>query len=237
MKLKRIEQTSRVELAADRIRALIENGSFAPGTRIPSEPELAEKLGVSRPVLREAIGRLKSVGLLDVRHGSGTFVGTGDSLPASVKLLRTALAFSPRDLQTVAEFRRGIEQVAVRSAAVKATPEQIAELKKLCEDMDRYEVNSLESMRIDYQFHQKIVDICGNALMSNVMSVLFEFMVGGMVQTIKPMKIGTRGQGHRPILDAIEMHDPDAAENAMREHMNLLDQRLKEVLSTGVKTS
>jgi GntR family transcriptional repressor for pyruvate dehydrogenase complex len=228
MKLKPIEQISRVETVANRIRSLIEDGTLSPGERMPSEPEMAERLGVSRAVLREAIGQLKSVGLLDVQHGRGTFVGSGKSLAASAQLLRTALAFSPRDLKTVAEFRCALELEAVRRAAQRCSDEDITELRKLCDEMDSTDANSLESMRADFKFHLKIVAICQNPLMTNVMEVLYEFVVGGMVQTVKPPAQGMRGQGHKKIVDAIATRDPAIAEAAMRKHMNLLEERLTE---------
>ena len=228
MKLKPIEQTSRVDTVANRIRGLIENGTLSPGERMPSEPEMAERLGVSRAVLREAIGRLKSVGLLDVQHGRGTFVGSQKSLAASAQLLRTALAFSPRDLKTVAEFRCALELEAVRRAAQRTTDEDVEELYKLCDEMDSTNINSLESMRADFRFHLKIIGIAGNPLMTNVMEVLYEFVVGGMVQTVKPPESGMRGKGHRGIVDAIATRDPQIAEAAMRKHMNLLETRLTE---------
>jgi GntR family transcriptional repressor for pyruvate dehydrogenase complex len=229
-------QPSLVETIVQRIRGLIEEGALAPGERIPSEPELAGRFQVSRTVLREAIGRLESIGLLDVRRGRGTFVGTQGSLSASVKLLRTALAFAPRDLRTVAEFRRGLEQEAARRAALRAKPEDHVELTRLWEEMDRHEVNTLDAMRADFRFHQKIVDLSGNELMSQVLSVLYEFVLAGMVQTPAPSSLKTRGANHRELLDTICAGDAEGAECAMREHMDNLEERLKEVEAAKTAT-
>jgi len=237
LKVKPIHQSSLVETIVQRIRGLIEEGALAPGERIPSEPELAGRFGVSRTVLREAIGRLESIGMLDVRRGRGTYVGTRGSVSASVKLLRGALAFAPRDLRTVAEFRHGLEVEAARRAAVRAKPEDKEELTRLWAAMGVHAVNTLDAMRADFNFHQKIVDLSGNELMSHVMSVLYDFILAGMVQTPAPSSFRSRSDNHRPLLDAICSGDPELAEREMRLHMDDLEARLKEVeAQKSVKT-
>ncbi len=223
-------QKSRVDEVAARIREIVEKGELLPGARLPSEPELAGQLQISRNVLREAIKRLESIGLLSVRRGLGTFVGDGGTLSTTTKLVRSAMAFSPRDVTKVAELRRAIECDCVRAAAANATDEDLAELQKLY-DTFKNETDDVKAMQHDLAFHLKIVSISDNALMSNVMQVIQEFIYAGMVQT-RPVEqdVPYAGDQHFDILQAIREHNPDKAEQAMRFHMDLLTRRLERVV-------
>ena len=226
MWIKPIPKSSLVATVANRVRELIESGKLASGDRIPSEPDLAAQLHVSRTVLREAISGLQSMGILEVRRGLGTFVGSCEGLSVSAKLLQSALTISPRDLRATLEFRRGIEQQAARRATEKATPEDLQELSKLCDDMDRYDSDSVESMRADFSFHQKIVDMTGNELMKSVMALLYESILTANLRMSLAEQSRKRGAVHRLILEAIRSRNPDAAELAMREHMDQIERRL-----------
>src|SRR5262245_39583204 len=154
-----ISQTSLVDRVVERIRDVISQGHFQAGDRLPTEFELSEKLQVSRSVLREAVGRLETLGVLEVRRGRGMFVADRGSLAGCVNLLRSAMTISPKDLRQFAELRRGIEIQAARIAAQRATPAQVSELESLCEAMDREGVEYLQSIQADCAFHRKVVEI------------------------------------------------------------------------------
>jgi GntR family transcriptional repressor for pyruvate dehydrogenase complex len=221
-------QPSRVDQVANRIRQFVERGELQPGARLPSEPELAEKLKISRNVLREAIKRLESIGLLSVRRGLGTFVGDGGTLSTTTKLVRSAMAFSPRDVTKVAELRRAIECDAVRTAAVNATDADLAELDTIFEKMKTSD--TVGTMQHDLEFHMKIVGMADNPLLTNVMNVIQEFIYAGMVQT-RPVEqdVPYTGDQHLDILKGLRERNPDKAERAMRFHMDLLTRRLDRV--------
>lgn len=229
MKLEPIARQSLVDMVVERIRALIDQGEFGSGDRLPGEMELVEQLQVSRPVLREAISRLESVGLVTVRRGQGMFVGDRGSLRGCVQLLRSAMTVAPKDVNHFTELRTAIEVHAARRAAELATPEDIAELESLSEQMDREDTDHLDAIRFDFQFHRKIVDIVGNAVMSNIMEVIHEYVMAGMVHTTpKPRNRARSRQLHGNILKAIRAADPDAAEQAMRFHMGTVGKALGE---------
>ena len=220
---------SRVDEVASQLREIVEKGQLLPGSRLPSEADLAGQLQISRNVLREAIKRLESIGLLSVRRGLGTFVGDGESLSATTKLVRSAIAISPRDVSKVAEFRRAIECDAVRQATVNATADDIDELQQIFDDF-KAESDPVAVMEGDLKFHLKIVEMADNALMSNVIHVIQDFIYAGMVHT-RPVehRVPFAGDQHLNILQAIRDRDPDQAEQAMRAHMDLLTARLEYV--------
>jgi GntR family transcriptional regulator, transcriptional repressor for pyruvate dehydrogenase complex len=221
-------QTSLVDEVARRLRQMIETGSLAAGDRLPSEPELVERLQVSRTVLREAISRLETIGLLNVRRGRGTYVGDRGSLAATTQLLRSAMAISTHDLRKVSELRRSIETYCGRRAAELATGNDIAELRELYANMMAARGNLPESMRLDFRFHLRIVEIAGNDLMRNILEVIQEFVFAGMIQTLEQPGLPQPAHDqHREILDAIAAHDPARAELAVGAHMDLIDARLQ----------
>jgi GntR family transcriptional repressor for pyruvate dehydrogenase complex len=216
------------------LRQVIETRGLAPGDRLPTEAELVESLEVSRPVLREAVGRLQTLGLVRVKRGLGMFVGDRSSLEGCLQLVRTALAVTPRDLIQLVDLRRALEQHAARGAAQLARPEDVAALQALCDEMDRPALPYEEAIGIDFAFHRKLVEITGNELMLNVMSVLQEFIVEGMLQTTpRPRDRAVSRRLHRTIVEAVRRGDPDAAERAMREHMEVTGARLARFAETG----
>jgi GntR family transcriptional repressor for pyruvate dehydrogenase complex len=209
------------------LREVIERRGLAPGDRLPTEAELVESLEVSRPVLREAIGRLQTLGLVRVKRGLGMFVGDRNSLAGCLQLVRTALAVTPRDLTQLADLRGALEQHAARRAAELATEADVTELQVLCDEMDRRDLPYEEAIGVDFAFHRKLVEITSNELMLGVMSVLQEFVVEAMLKTTpRPRDRSVSRRLHRAIAEAVRRRDPDAAERAMREHVGVTEARL-----------
>src|ERR1700730_13024958 len=121
-----IKRKSLVDTVVERMRGLISEGHHGPGDRLPTESELIKQLEVSRTVLREAIGRLETMGLVTVRGSRGMFVGEPGGLRSCVQMVESAMAISPRELVQFTEFRRAIECDGVRVAATRAAPQDIA---------------------------------------------------------------------------------------------------------------
>ncbi len=228
LQLKPIPRRSSVDQVVERIRDVITEQKIAAGERLPGELELVEQLQVSRPVLREALARLQGLGLIEIQRGNGTFVASRDWLANCVQLLRTAVTLAPRELLSYAELRAAIEVQAVRQAAERATDEDVAELKRMLKELNSVDRPYEELLEIDFRFHRRVLKAAGNELMQNLMEVIYEFVVTQMAQTTpspRENKLGRRL--HREIVAAIANHDPDSAERAMREHMEVVLSRLK----------
>ena len=222
-----LRRTSLVSEVVTLLREVIENQGLQPGDRLPTEAELVASLEVSRPVLREAVSQLESLGLIQVRRGLGMFVGDRSSLAGCLKLVRTALAVTPRDLGQFTELRSALEHYGARRAAEQASDEDVAELETLCDEMDRPGLSYEEAIGLDFSFHRRLVQVSGNELMLNVMTVLQEFVVQAMLQTTpRPRDRSVSRRLHRAILEAVRRRDPEAAEAAMREHMEVTRVRL-----------
>lgn len=225
--LKPLASHSRVEQVAERVRDYIGTEKLQPGDRLPGELAIAEALQVSRPVLREAIGRLESLGLVHVKRGSGTYVANRDHLGSCVDFLHTALAISPQDLLHYAELRTVIECFAASKVAGQITSEGLAELISLCDEIDREDQEYVDAVRADFRFHQKIVELSGNVLMRNLIEVLHGYIMAGMVHTTPQPRNRPRSRAiHAAILEAIRKGDSDAAEQAMKRHMDAVIERL-----------
>lgn len=230
MKLEPVTRSSLVDTVVERLGGVLNGGQFKAGDRLPSELELVQQLGVSRPVLREAVCRLEGLGLLIVRRGQGMFVGDGSSFNGCLKLLQSAMAVSPRDLMQFTELRRAIECYTARRAAELAGPDDLAELETLCNQMYQEGQDYAEAIQIDFRFHQKLVEITRNELIANVMSVIQELIMASMVQTFLRCDRARGRREHRALLRAIRGGDADSAERAMRAHMDLAARLLRQQL-------
>jgi GntR family transcriptional regulator, transcriptional repressor for pyruvate dehydrogenase complex len=237
MKLKSIERTPLVDVVIERLRAMIADGSLKSGDLIPPEPALVAQLGVSRTVVREAIKRLQTDGLVVIRRGVGTYVADRNDLSNCLRLVRTALTLSSAELIRFVELREAIEALTARQAAQLATDCEIAELESLCDQMENEKLDYEEAMRLDLRFHLRMVDIGKNRLMRGVLEILQEYILEGMLRTTpKPRQWPLSKRSHKAMIEAIRNRDSDAAEAAVHDHMNILVRRLQENDKPGRKS-
>ena len=232
MQIDAIERQTTADLVVERIAGVIKDQKLSAGERLPGEHELVEQLRVSRPVLREALARLQSMGLVDIQRGRGTFVGNRTSLTNCVRLLRSAVTISPQELRSYAELRYAIEVQAARQAAELATDDDVAELSALLKQLDDEELPYPDALELDFCFHRKLIDIAGNPLMQNMIEVIYGFVLTQMVRTTPSQRDNTLGRRlHKAILRAVSAHDPNAAADAMQQHMQAVLDRLARVKS------
>lgn len=214
------------------LSAEIRSGSLAPGTRLPIEPLLCERYGVSRTALREAIARLKAEGLVDVRQGRGTVV-----LPATAATsFRFALdgaddAGQVEQILELAELRLGVETTAAGLAAQRRTDAQLAQLKASLDAMEEAVRSGTDGSDADLAFHAVVAQATGNAQYRMFM----EFLRGRFSTAIAASRLHSAHHAgmtleaqreHRAIYDAIAAQKPAAAERAMRRHIEAAAARL-----------
>lgn len=227
MQLEAIDRHTTADLIVERIAGVIKDRKLAAGERLPGEHELVAQLKVSRPILREALARLQSMGLVDIQRGRGTFVGNATSLANCVRLLRSAVTISPQELISYAELRSAIEVQAARQAAENATDEDVVALTAILKKLDDDDLPYPEALELDFQFHRKLLDIAGNPLMRNLMEVIYEFVLTQMARTTPSQRDNQVGRRlHKAILRAVRERNPDAAAEAMQRHMQAVRDRL-----------
>lgn len=196
----------------DSLRAHIEAGGWPVGTRIPSEQSLIEELGVGRSTLREAIGALVHLGLLEPRAGDGTYVRSSSELQ-SVLVRRASSA--QRD--NVLELRTVLEEYASGAAALRRDEAQLRQLRELLADADAAAAGAdpAAATSVDALFHRAVVRASGNDLLIEVYDYLGTALtssLGGL--TWDAADAEDHARLHRRLVDAIEAQDAGAARDA-----------------------
>lgn len=202
---------------AEQIAELIDKGAYPPGTRLPGERELAEKLGVSRVTIREAEIALQAVGRLEIKTGSGVYVS--EKRPQASDALPKASAFE------VTEARLLVESEAAALAAHNISDKAIEKLERLVEDM-RSADNKIAN-KADGQFHATIAEASNNAAMVHTIQSLWRMReeipeVKATYETVCVHDAESRTAEHRAIFEALKARNPTDARNAMRDHFHRL---------------
>lgn len=231
--LRPVDRTgSLVRDVVERFREAIARGTLVPGRRLPPEAALVSRLGVSRTVFREAAGHLQNMGLLEVRHGVGIFVGTPECVLSSARLLRSALTIAPKDFLRFHELRTAVECFAARRAAEEARPKDLRDLAAMGESIDGEGQEQLRSIRLDFEFHLKLAGLSGNPLLRGTLEVIGEFVLGGMVVTSNLCRNRRLSRAmHGDIVRALRTGDPDLAEAAVRAALDQAGRRLRRARS------
>ena len=214
------------------IEKLILRGILRPGERLPSERELAERLGVSRPSLREAVADLQDKGLLTTRAGAGIYVA--DVLGSS---------FSPALVQLFANhneavfdyiaFRRDLEGLAAERATRLASDTDLKVIQTVFDKMQaaHEKPNSKAEARLDAEFHMAIIEASHNVIMLHMMRSMYELLQQGVFYNRQVMFKQRTSRGalldqHRAINTALQARDGEAARAAVAAHMNYVQKAL-----------
>lgn len=217
-----MRQTKIYEQVVERIRDLIDSGQIRPGDRLPSERNLAEIFKVSRSSLREAIRALQESGVLESRRGDGTYV----SLPPGSDLLAPFAEVMTQQrirLWQLFQFRQAIEPQIARLAAQERTAGHLEALRHML-DLQEKEINGGEKTGFaDLHFHQLIAMATGNPLFVDVVTRAESKLAETRNEPLQTEERQiTSLQSHKTIIECIERQDPDAAEEAMRDHLQLV---------------
>lgn len=194
-------------------------GAYLPGSRLPGERDLAENFGVSRSTIREAMIALEMRGLVEVRHGSGLYVTAGTIAGRDLgELDEDVGAFE------LTEARILVEGEAVALAALSMTDAKISELHHILGDMSAEDSDGRRVMDADRRFHIAIAAATDNAAIQMMVELLWDLRTRSplsvtMFERAKRSGVAPRVDEHRPILDALEKGDPQAAREAMRRHL------------------
>lgn len=212
-------RTSVAADAVDQIKQMILDGRLTPGQRLPSERVLSEALGLSRPTVREAIGAMVALNILESRQGSGTYVASLE-IRDLLEPLRFALALSPSGLQQLFEVRAMLEPKAAGLAARNASAEQIGALTACVRassphrSFDRF-------VELDVELHTLVAVASGNEILIHVLASLSELGVESRRKTVrKPGVVKQSTADHERIAAAISDRDAAKAELAMLEHLH-----------------
>ncbi len=206
------------EQVASQIERLILQ-KLQPGDKLPSERELAEMLQVSRSSIRDAIRSLELMGLVEPRQGAGTIVRelSAESL---VNPFANALKRRRALVSELLDFRKMLEPPLAARAATHASPDEVSEMEEILHRQEATLSHGEVAIAEDAEFHYSIALASGNSVVLKVLDILMDLLRDTRERSLqlegRPQKSLA---GHRRILAAIKRHDAEAAKDAMRRHI------------------
>jgi GntR family transcriptional regulator, transcriptional repressor for pyruvate dehydrogenase complex len=226
----RFEKFARATLPeeiANRLLRLIQAQELRPGDKLPAERELAQMMGVSRPVLREALRALSLMRVVDIRHGDGTYV-TSLEPQLLVSHLDFVFATDAVALNRLFEARRVVEPGNIRLAAARISGDELERLAGLLGTLEASLDDPDSFGDLDIEFHTAICDAAGNFLLAQFMRIINTMgkvsrQRTGADRAVREAALGDHGR----ILAALRARDPDAAERAMQEHLDHAEEALR----------
>jgi len=236
MPFERIQPEKLAASVVRQIELLILRGILRPGERLPSERELSERFGVSRPSLREAVGDLQSTGLLVARANSGIYVA--DVLGSAFSPALTRL-FASHDeaVFDYLDFRRDMEGLAAERAARLGSDTDLAVVNNVLEKMEaaHKKRDPTDEARLDADFHLAIIEASHNVLMLHMMRSMYDLLREGVFYNRKVMfrqriTRETLLDQHRAINTALQSRDPARARAAIVAHLDYVRASLTDQL-------
>lgn len=221
---------SLADVVVDHIKGRIAAETLRTGDKLPTESALMEALGVSRTVVREAISRLQAKGLIETRHGIGSFVLP----PRADNSIPLGDASTLHDILGMLELRLAIETECAGLAAQRISANQIDALRAALEAIEQDQADGVDSATSDLQFHLSIARATGNEHFVGALAQLGKTLIPRTRMDLAqvgylnaPELRATVNREHHSIYDAIARKDPDAARAAMRMHLSNSRERLR----------
>jgi GntR family transcriptional regulator, transcriptional repressor for pyruvate dehydrogenase complex len=217
----RLERVS--EKVVNQLKRAIGDGIFRVGDRLPSERDLAEQMGVSRPSIREAIQQLELQGIVDTIHGGGSIVRnlTEQEIRKPIEIV---LGDDRQRVLELTEVRAFMETWAAKQAAKHRTDDELERIRTYLEEMEHdFEKGEIRA-ELDFKFHAEIAAAAHNTIFSHLMNNIYE-LIGYSIRVHREQVFTTREDqqtifhSHLKVFKAIKNRDPDAAEAAMNQHL------------------
>ncbi|PHQ27440.1 GntR family transcriptional regulator [Marinobacter guineae] len=222
-----------------RLERLILDGGLAPEHKIPSERQLAARLSVSRAVIREALHELQGRGVIETRHGKGSFVAS--MVPGANDLgeqspLMHLFEGHPRTLYDLLEVREQLEGQAAYLAAQRATRLDRHRITKAFQALE--ETDPLSNARPDHGFHLAIVEASHNPILVHVLNSLKKMMlltVQASVANLNPREEMRKKivRQHRQLYEAVVSGKAAAAQKAATAHVRFVSEAMREMEKEG----
>ncbi len=211
---------------AEKITRMIQSTGFKPSDRLPAITQMARQFGVGSPTVREALKRLETIGVVDIRHGSGVYVGT---TPDSFLITNPVFGGTPskKVLVDLIDSRIPVEMRTAALAASNATTEHLDEMERLLAQAGQ-SLNDGELLnKVNLAFHRQIALASGNTVMHQILEVLSSLFrqEQRMILEIKGNRAEDHGE-HVGIFEAVRLRDASLATSRMQDHL----ERVREVL-------
>ena len=217
--LERVSRPRLYEQLVEQILAYIESAQLKPGDLLPAERDLAERLGVSRATLAQALVALEGLGGIDVQHGTGALLARRPSVASVIKGLREHRSRLPE----IVEARSTLEGKLAALAAARRTDADLKAIDAALEVMAREISDGDRGTHGDELFHQAITAAAHSSVLAQLMAFIAEMILETRMESLgQPGRPEQSLASHRRIADAIRDQDPDAASEAMLAHIELV---------------
>ena len=221
---------------AGQLETMIADGSLQPGERLPAERTLSERMGVSRPSLREALKKLASKGLLMSRQGGGTYVMKSLDSGITDPLLEL-IQQHPESRFDVLEIRHALDGQAAYYAALRATDQDRYNIQKKFERMinlHHTSDNPMDEAMADADFHLSITEASHNIVMLHIMRSLFAVLQKSIQHNLDklytiPKVFEPLSAQHEALMSAVVRGEPEAARTAAQDHMVFVEESLQSI--------
>ncbi|MGI6096800.1 MAG: FadR/GntR family transcriptional regulator [Dethiobacteria bacterium] len=235
MVLEPVQRTRLYTQIVKKIKEQIGSGKYKPGSRLPSERDLAEMLQVGRSSVREAMTVLESIGLLEIRPGEGTFVRDFQNLNSMKVFFDSFVALweiEPGQILQLLQVRKILEPQTAALAAVNFTSEDLNELQSAVKEMKEAAEHGEIGEDADFRFHYFVARGTGNKILLNTINALSDLMHKGLQQTrwmalADPERVAQIIDEHERIVKALKEKDPVAAEKSMLLHLEGVESNFK----------
>jgi GntR family transcriptional repressor for pyruvate dehydrogenase complex len=235
MPFQRIEAEKLSHAVVRQIEQLILRGILRPGERLPSERELSDRMGVSRPSLREAVAELQDRGLLATRAGAGIYVADVLGSAFSPALIRLFAAHDEAVIDYIG-FRRDLESIAAERAALHGSDTDLKVIDTIYRKMEaaHSKRNPADEADLDAEFHLAIIEASHNVILLHMMRSMFDLLREGVFfnrqllfkqRSIRDLLL----DHHKAINAALQARDADAARAAVVRHLDDVEIALEEL--------
>jgi len=222
MTLARLTRVTLIDSLVNQLETRIVGGEYAPGDRLAGEDELATQFGVSRPVVREGLSRLRERGYLETIKGRGTFVKHpgDDDLAASILRQLQTRGQDGFTVDNLFEARESLEVVTARLAAGRATEDDVRTLRGHLDTMVANTNDPVRFAQADVSFHAAITAAAHNPFLAAVIQPILGLIAEGVSSNaLLPESVSDGLRMHAELVMHIEAHDAGAAAVAMRAHL------------------
>jgi len=221
--LTKLSRETLAEQAARNLMAFIESQELKPGKLLPPETKLAADLGVSRPIIREALKSLEGKGIITIVSGKGSVVRSLDNQTLQLFFQR-AVQIEHESIIDLMELRKGIEVQSAALAAQRRTPEELVQLAGIVAEMRRNLHIPDSYVELDMAFHQLIAATTRNAMIFHLVGAVREAISGALHENMLRRQTDEQLErvqaGHEAILASLEHADIAEAERAMAVHFD-----------------
>ena len=222
----KVVRTSRLyEQIVQQIEDSVLNGSLKPGDQLPAERDLAQRLGVSRTAVREAVKALREKGLVEAYSGRGTFITDGTSQAARQSFDLMEKIGQQEGAPHLAELRLILEPGIAALAAARIQEPELVAMREAVAVMDRAQRDPGAFIEADLDFHLALAEAAANPLILSLIDSIVGLLREQRIKIFNVEGGPQRGQlHHKRILEAVERRDPEMARSAMRAHLEQVRQ-------------